>query len=281
MNPWSNISVPTQDEEIALIDAFEHGLGRVPEETRKIRELITRFEVCHFKYREHLKKIKKAITHLKSGLVPNKIGKNHIQYGEGAWANDTTGKSLLGQQYVWSLQYWLGDIDKNAIHNKFGNNLGQDVTKWLGEKNEDKTRLVQLLLARLLWDWKSLNALQREGELKELEMQICRMDICHYAFPSILEKLLKGIGELNPIDKFEGCGSYNSNIKEFVEHELRQLGDLHKSLLCDKRLDKKDKIKIWLIACLIKTLKEQVDLANPVIKFNNHHADQWRHHEAN
>ena len=93
------------------------------------------------------------------------------------------------------------------------------------------------------------------------------MDICHYAFPANLDNLLKGIGEMTPFEKFEGCGSFNSDIQKFVKKELQTLNDLFKSLYNDNKSDKKSQIKAWLTACLIKTLKEQVELSKPLIEF--------------
>jgi hypothetical protein len=49
---------------------------------------------------KHLRKIKDSIIALESNVDVNKIGKNHIQHGESELNKDTTGKSLMGQQYV-------------------------------------------------------------------------------------------------------------------------------------------------------------------------------------
>lgn len=130
-------------------------------------------------------------------------------------------------------------------------------------------RLVQLLLTRLTWKWKLYEELQHGEKYKELEFQICRMDICHYAFPSNLDRLLKGIGEMKPIEDFEGCGSFDNNIQVSVEKELLALNDMFTSLYNDKKSDEKSQIKAWLSACLIKTLKEQVELSEPLIDLKN------------
>ena len=137
----------------------------------------------------HIKKIRDSIINFEPDVVPDKIGINHIQHGENAWKNDSTGKSLLGQQYVWAIKNWLDDIHSKEIPDKYDKKLGQKVHKWLGDKNVDKMRLVQLLLTRLTWDWKLFEELQHGEKYKELEFQICRMDICHYAFPSNLDRL--------------------------------------------------------------------------------------------
>ena len=266
MNSWSNISISSKDLEIIKIDQFEAKLGKLSNNVRKIRELITRLEVCHFKYKQHIKKIKESIINFKPVVAPDKIGINHIQHGENAWKKDSSGKSLPGQQYVWGINDWLGDIHSEEIPDKYNNELGVKIKKWLGDKNDNKIRLVRLLLARLTWDWKLLEELQHGGEHKELEFQICRIDICHYAFPSNLDSLLIGIGEMRSIEDFEGCGSFDNSIKKFVEKKLDALIDLSKSLYEKNGSSQRNQIRIWLLACLIKTLKEQVELSEPLIE---------------
>lgn len=269
MNNWSNILITSGDPEINKIDQFEAKLGKLSDKVDKIRELITRFEVCHFKYQEHLEKIKDSIKSLEPAVIPVRIGKNHIQHGENAWKNDKTGKSLNGQQYVWAIKDWLDEIPGKEFPDKYNEILGRYIHKWLGEKTADKVRLVRLLLARLTWDWKNYEELQRGGKFKELEFQLCRMDICHYAFPTNLEKLLKGIGKMRPIKNFEGCGSFNENIREFIKKELKAFNNQFRLLNNGETSDHRNQIKIWLTACLMKTLKEQVELSEPLIDLSN------------
>ena len=125
-----------------------------------------------------------------SGIDPKNIGVTHIRNKENAWKKDKTGRSLLGQRYVWALKNWLGYNTKVKDPDHYDEKLGQKITKWLGEKNPDKERLVCLLIARLIWDWKSYEELQHGGENKELELQVCRMDICHYNFPENLNRFV-------------------------------------------------------------------------------------------
>ena len=266
MNLWSNIIVSPEDEEIGKIDVYEQKLEKIPESIHGIRELITRFEVCHFKFQKHLQRIKEAITNLEIDLNPENIGKNHLQHGDTVWTNDHTGRSLLGQQYVWALQHWLGDLNTKKKHGKFDDQLFRKIQKWLGEKNDDKARMVRLLLARLKWDWKQLDALQEAGKHKELEVQLSRMDICHYAFPLNLERVVKGIGRMKPVPNFEGCGTFNKYINNFIEQELHSLDHSLKSLLKENKPSRKKTFRIWLLACLIKTMKEQVELSEPIIE---------------
>ncbi len=265
MNAWSNISIPPQDPELIKINNLEATLGKLPDNVYKIRGLITGQEVCHFKYQQHIKKIKDSIINLVPGVNSDKIGINHIRHGENAWKKDTSGKSLLGQQYIWAIREWLNGVPQKEIPGKYDERLGQKIEQWLGDKNTDKIRLVQLLLSRLTWDWKPYEELLHGDKYGDLESQICRMDICHYAFPANLDRLLQGIGEMRPMENFEGCGSFDNTIQRFVEKELLTLNNLFKSLYKDKESDQKKLLKAWLIACLIKTLKEQVELSEPLI----------------
>jgi hypothetical protein len=259
MSAWSNIEISPQDSEILEIDKLEETLGKISENVQEIRELITRFEVCHFKYQQHFKHIKDSILNLKPNVKPTQIGANHISKGKDVLKNDKTGRSILGQQYVNSLMKWLGNYSQENS-NYFNNELNHQITKWLGDKNPDKERLVRLLIARLIWDWKAYEEYQQGGEYKELEIQASRMDICHYAFPKHLDILLQGIGRMEPIDNFEGCGSFNTDIKTYAEKQFSILCDYLKSNSNKKNSDQNEKVKLWLIACLAKTLKEQVGL---------------------
>ena len=259
MNAWSNIEISFQDSEIIEIDKHEETLGKISENVQKIRELITRFEVCHFKYQQHFKLIKASILTLKPSIKPTQIGANHISKGKDVLNNDKTGRSILGQQYVNSLMKWVGDYSQENS-NYFNNELNQRITKWLGDKNPDKERLVRLLIARLIWDWKAYEEYQQSREYKELEIQACKMDICHYAFPEHLDLLLQGIGRMEPIDNFEGCGTFNTDIKTYVEKQFLELCNYLKSNSNKNISEQNEKIKLWLIVCLTKTLKEQVGL---------------------
>ncbi|MFA6126597.1 MAG: hypothetical protein WC699_04775 [Bacteroidales bacterium] len=266
MKAWSNIQISPQDPEIVKINNLEKKLGELPDRVHKIRELITRFEVCHFKYQQHLRKIKNSIIDLVPSVDTTKIGINHIQYGENVLNKDTTGKSVIGQQYVWAIKEWLNENPSNEISGHYDKKIGQQIHKWLGDKNPDKIRLVRLLLARLTWDWKSYEKLQHGGELKDIELQACRMDICHYAFPKNLDLLLQGIGQMKLVKEkeFEGCGSYDNNIKAHLEKEFLDLDGMLKSLIIIGKSDRNELIKAWLIACLAKTIKEDVNLSIPI-----------------
>ncbi len=271
MNSWSNIQVSNSDSEIIKINDLEKRLGELPDKVKRIRELITRFEVCHFKYKQHLKKIKDSITELNTNVDTTKIGTNHIQHGENVLNTDTTGKSLIGQQYVWAIKEWLNDNGKKEISNKYDKELSKKIQKWLGVKNPDKVRLVKLLLARLTWDWSSYEKLQHGGKYKDIEFQASRQDICHYAFPKNLDALIKGIGQMKAVEekRFEGCGSFNTGIKAYLEKEFLDLNNTLKSFQIKNGVSKNDLIRTWLILCLAKTIKENIKISIPVSGIEN------------
>jgi hypothetical protein len=268
MNAWSNIEVAPGDAEVNAINALEQQLGDYVEPIRQIRELITRFEVCHFKYQQHLKKIKESIRDLHPHTEPGKIGQNHVQHGEDAWKSDKTGRSFMGQQYLWVLDNWL---DKKTMHRSPEDNeqLSGEVQNWLGERNPEKERLVRLLKARLKWDWQTLEELShksmeeiiREGADAGLEYQINRMDICHFAFPVNLINVIRGIGKGKPVERFEGCGTHNTAIRDAIHAELvkinKRLSAIH---INDPEQNREDLTRIWLLACLAKTMKAQAGL---------------------
>jgi hypothetical protein len=269
MNNWSNIEISHQDPEIMEINKFEESIGDLSEDAQKIRELIRRFEVCHFKYKQHLKHINDSILHLRPNIEPASIGVNHVSKGKDVLNNDKTGRSILGQQYLCSLMTWLGDNPQENTE-YFNAELNQQITRWLSDKNQDKERIVRLLVARLMWDWKLYEQYYRGEEDTELAFQVCRMDICHYAFPKHLDLVIQGIGRMEAIDNFEGCGSFTSESKDYVEEQYLILCADLKSNANENNAEKNEKIKIWLVASLAKTLKEQVRLKPPLPALTNY-----------
>ncbi len=266
MKAWSNIEISPQDPEIIRINELEKGLGELSEKVIEVRELITRFEACHFKFRHHLERIKNSITSLEPNVNPTAIGINHIRHGESAWLNDTTGRSFMGQQYLWAIKNWLNDNPEKNISGRSDKKLNEQVENWLGDKSPDKIRLVRLIMARLTWDWKSHEELQHGGEFKDIELQCSRMDICHHAFPANIESLLQALGQMKPVKdmRFQGCGTYNDDIRAFIKKEFLVLNDMLKSSGISGKSDKNELTRTWLTASLAKTIKEQINLSMPL-----------------
>ena len=53
----------------------------------------------------------------------------HIQHGENAWKNDKTGRSIIGQQYIWAIRNWLSDDTQEKIPEHYNKELGQQIEK--------------------------------------------------------------------------------------------------------------------------------------------------------
>jgi hypothetical protein len=246
MNPWRNIIISPDDPEIIKIDKLEKSLGELPADIQKIRELITRFEVCHFKYQTHIKYIKESIENLKPRVDSEKIGAAHLRHGSDVTKNDKTGRSKVGQDYVYELRRWLKEGPK-----------GSKVSKLLGKRDPEKEKLVKLLIARTLYEFegKSYEELYKEVKDQDLALATASIDVCHYNFPKNIDQALKGIGQLKPVSDFEGCGSFNSEIKAYVEKEFKGLNG---------QLASMTGVRAWLTASFAKILKEQIGLKKPI-----------------
>jgi hypothetical protein len=263
MNAWINIEVLPNDKEIAAIDQMERALGNIPEHIHQIRELITRFESCHFKYQQHYHHILESINALYPVVEVSKIGSNHPRHDGNTWRNDTTGRGRIGQQYIDALYSWLNEYPSNfvGVPGQETLKLKQRVNTWIGDRSEEKVRLVCMLLARLLGQ--PVEEYRRGGALSELENQAERIDICNYAFPQNIERLIQGIGKLESVKTFEGCGTFYVETKSFISKEFLSLCKWLKTDASenDPRLGGKEPMKVWLVACLAKTLKESIHLS--------------------
>jgi hypothetical protein len=263
VKPWSNIELSHVDHEVTRIDNLEINLGEIPENVWQIRELITGFEVCHFKYRKHIQYILESIRRLKPNKIPNEIGSTHIRHGANTWEKDNSGRSLKGLQYIQALKCWLSANTEIKDKVPIDPELNRHVLDWLGHKDPEKIRLVRLLIARMTWDWKSYEKYRTGHEGDPLEFQVCRMDICHYNFPGNMDSVIRAIGQLKPVQGFEGCGSCTSNIKLIVEKEIVEINRMLESI-SKEEIDADQWTRSWLLSSLAKTLKEQAGSAIPV-----------------
>lgn len=258
-----NIVPRDGDDEIAWIDQLEQRARPIPTEAWAIRNLITRFEICHFKLVRHLQHITEAIGNMHLDLDPDTIGRAHPRWGENAWRKDPTGRSRIGQEYIWILQLWLlgasypEDDPREISRSRF-----EAIHATLGELDERKKELVTALIGRLqLRSDRPLAA----GNLSPLAEQIERTDICHYAFPNNLVRMIRAIGGMRPVPaaEFEGCGTCGTDQIEIARSCFADLvGWLHDVPGgVSTRLGEKTLAKEWLVASLAKTLKEHAGLS--------------------
>ncbi len=264
MDSWRNIIISKDDPEIIEINKSENELEVVSTAVGAVRQLITKFEICHFKYEIHYDYILRSIEFLSPFVDPDSIGSSHPRKGSDSWKKNKTERSRTAQIYIDAIILWLNPKSLTGFdsHIRVIQIMKAHVTKMLDERNNEKERLVELLIKRLLW-----RPIERHSlgvQLDRLQDQIERTDICHYTFPDNIERVLAGIGSLAPAKDFQGCGSYNNSIKWQISMRFLQLCKWINGEpgYLDRVLGKRNNMKIWLAACLVKTLKEQVGLIN-------------------
>lgn len=269
---WCNTVVDADDKEVAAIDRMEHELDELPGEVVKVRELITRFEICHFKVKGHYRNILLSIAELRPIVAVDTIGEHHPhQEGEG-WKHDTTGRSIVGMRYILALQAWLGDTSSPDVVESVNNGKASTTTtemrvriaSWLGKHEKDKERLVRLLLGRL--DYGRIDDYFPAGEPNPLELQVLSTDICHYTFPEIMDQVIQAIGRMESSPSFQGCGSTNEELTAWARDEVERLSAwlVPDGSRDDLDVGERTPVKVWLTACLAKTLKQHVQLDEPL-----------------
>ncbi|WP_406661459.1 hypothetical protein V7O66_02750 [Methanolobus sp. ZRKC3] len=257
LEPWANIGIESPDSEILQIYRLEQRIGTLSNETKEIRNLITRLEICHFKFERHIFRIIESIGRENVDFNLDSIGSSHPKCGKNAWRADKTGRSRKGQEYIWVLQMWLGVLPAEKDPRGIPISLFEEVYSSLGERDRYKEALVSALLNRLLWNFKTERKILPE-ELENLISQIDRTDICHYAFPENIKKTIKAIGELNSSPDFEGCGSYDERCRQIALHYFTDLNYWLQGGMSEtgRMLGERTLLKKWLVVCLAKTIKE-------------------------
>jgi len=265
-NAWANVEAVAGDREIATIDALGASLGALPESAQRVRELITRFEICHFKREKHYRNIRESIAKLRPAVEVDKIGGDHPRNGAHA-----TGRGRTGWEYVAALESWLARSSPRPGRDRpipigLMPVVERRVRAWLADRSDTKERLVRMLLARLRWDWASIERNRSTFALEGIEYQIATTDICHYTFPRNVERVVQAIGKLEPVERFEGCGTYCKRIEFSCASKYSEL--------CEwltegtgrgvPDLGPREPIRVWLVACMAKTLKANVKLREPL-----------------
>jgi hypothetical protein len=258
--PWSNVVLQPSDPEIEWIERLEQRAQPLPPDALAIRELITRFEICHFKAERHIQKILEAIGNMRLDFTPASIGKAHPKSGEAAWRGDKTGRSRQGRDFIWALQLWLEDrMGSEDASRPVPLALAEEVNRALGARDAWKNLLVAALVNRLL--------LRPDGPPLPAGPQafwesIERTDICHYAFPSNLRLMLTCIGRLEPPADFPGCGSCGDAQRRLAREWFCKLCAWLRGQpeALEHDLGPRTPLRLWLAACLAKTLKEHAAL---------------------
>lgn len=258
---WFNINKEQPDDEMIRILRMRRRCAHLPRETKDIRGLITRLEICHFKFGRHIQKIVEAIGRTRLDFDPNSIGRFHPKPDEDAWKGDRTGRSRQGQEYIWILQMWLsGDAQLPEDDSRgIPQSLFASVYDAFGSRDPKKEALVSALVDRLMW--KADQQPPPEG-FETLSAQIGCTDICHYSFPKNVQRVIEAIGRLEPLPDFGGCGSSDEVQRQCAQRYFDALGAWlgGKSIEDAAPLGERTPPKAWLVACLAKTVKELAGL---------------------
>ncbi len=161
MDSWRNIIISKNDPEIIEINKLENELEVVSTSVRAVRQLITKFEICHFKFAIHYDYILRSIEFLSPFVDPDSIGSSHPRKGPDSWKKNKTGRSRTAHIYIDALQLWLNPKSLTGI--------------------DSHTRVIQLMEAHIteLWLSSKYNSnylyicqMKSSQEIKELFAQL-------------------------------------------------------------------------------------------------------------
>jgi hypothetical protein len=233
-------------------------------DTQLIHEVILKFETSQLQFQQNNQDPAKSIYAPESGRINIKQESDFLQKSENSPRKDKAGRSLLGQQYIWALVNWLAGYPELNMMGHFNNEIYRNVSGWLGIKSPEKEKLVRIIVAKLTHDWKSLKKFNQGSANKVLAYFASSMDIWQYTFPKMLDKLLQDIGKM----EFKICDlcektDIEKDDKTNIENEFAILCNLMNSGIVSNSNGfpvENNLIKIWLIASITKTLKDQTGL---------------------
>jgi len=200
LEPWANIGLIEPDEEVTALWKLQQALLLPAPSARRIRELITRLKICHFKFPRHLQRIMAAIGTMRWELDLAQIGQAHPRKGPQASLMDTTGRSQQAESFIAALEGWLAGQSPET-------EVAEEVWAALGSQDDQKVSLVAALARQLRWQYEAGSL---GPELSLWDYQLRRTHQCHYTFPQNVRRLIEAIGRGKPLEEFEGCGSFSS-----------------------------------------------------------------------
>jgi hypothetical protein len=236
-----------------------------------IQDLIARFENCQILYQQYLYDRKETDE---TCLVPGEVSSSVSNSAKSRiyeWRNDKTGRSFLGQQYLWALLNWLTGYPEWHLSGGLNIEFSRYLTGSLGVQNPEKKRIVRLLLAQITSDRKAYKKLHHGIQNRKLEYLAGTVDIYNFAFPHNLDPLIRKIGEINPPQVYIEHDVSN-DIRIDVEQEFLNLYKIFNSTpayFIHSQLNNSQIIRLWLFTRLTKTYHGQSDLPGLVQEFKN------------
>jgi hypothetical protein len=228
-----------------------------------LQDGIVKFETNRFQYQLNILCHPETSQGQISDITDNKQDADTFQHNGTALRMDKSGRSALGQQYVWALVNWLADYPRLSVVGHSNNDIYRKVPGWLGTRSTEKEKLVRIIIAKLTHDWKSLKIINPGTVNKGLAYFANSVDIWQYTFPKMLDRLLLNIGkiELKTGNLYE-ISEIGKVAKTNIENEFSIICNLISSGndIMYGIADKNELIKIWLMASITKTLKAQTTL---------------------
>ena len=245
---WINCAL-TADAEIAAIDEVEDALGEVPEGAKRVRVLISTFELCHHDAAHRIDNIVGAIDALDTdkGSGTRPAGREHP--AERTW-REAIARAKAQAATAEPLPRWQLERVIEKIRSVF--DPTQPYT-WLLLRNDGSYRDTcpeVYLLERESW-FATVETMLHDPEELSLALAIDVLWPCHWRFEENLQIVLDAIdGELRSKSPFTACGR---NI------EMTPLGE-RVELVCRRlhEVGEPGTAQRWLAASLDKTLRLQL-----------------------
>lgn len=287
LSKWWRNCAGESDDEIAAIDKLEDEISPLDDNTKRIRELISKLEVCHHKAQRHIEIIIDAIGRGKTNKGPGErpLGSIHP-------------REALTELVIGSLKAWKNNEHYDVPPFGIGGMSVEDLFGFLGKKTPLKVWQVERVCDKLHsfldpefryyemvehpekyaenahYRGATINTVisdRVDGEAAKLTLAsaIDHLQPCNWNFPENLVIVLRAIGgDLRPQVSFAAhCRNVSqSPVKDYIKNASTILrayctGEskgVSREII--KKLGKKNPKKHWLAASLEKTIRMQMGL---------------------
>ncbi|MHC4752888.1 MAG: hypothetical protein ACYTFW_23835, partial [Planctomycetota bacterium] len=284
------------DDEILDIDRMEDSIAPLDEDTTKIRQLITRFELCYHEADNEAESIAKAIgagrCPEESNTRPPKRKKElencHLILSR--WCENTVTRGLnldlggicadellssIGQPSplkIWQVQRIVDKVTFALDSSRPSHNMvldlgdyGEPGAQQVGEYYKDQAEFLQQTKEAIIHDTVD----DQKAEIS-LAMAIDMLEPCNWDFVGSVVTILKAIGgDLHP-ERCYACHSRNLQLSPLLDRARiisKTLGTFWKPGKKDDKIDRDilaslgapTPIKLWLAASLDKTIRSQLE----------------------
>lgn len=246
---WANCAL-SPDAEILAIDRMEDELAGVPEGARRVRSLISTFELCHHDAAHRMNNILDAIEALDTAKGHGTRPASREHPAERSW-RDAMIRVRQRAATVDPLRRWQLERVAEKIHSVL--DPAQPYT-WLLLCDDGGTRATcpdAYVREEEYWLATITTMIHDPAELS-LALAIDMLWPCHWNFEVNLQIVLDAIdGDLHPTTHFTACGRHieMTPLRTHVERTCASLRDVGEP----------DSVRRWLAASFDKTLRLHLD----------------------